>query len=205
MKRLLAILIAGLAVMNISLLESQNLKQLTVDDCIKIGLTNSKGLKISKSKIDFAYSKSKEVDACMLPAFKLNAGYTRLSSVNPGSISIDPTKLDFTKMDPIEIKTLSDIGQMFGGIFPVILNNYTFKASVTQPIFTGYRLESNSRLMEYNANAAVEDQKKDAQQLIVDIESAYWSYYGAMEFKKSVEENINQVKGHLTDIQNFLN
>ena len=139
----------------------------------------------------------------MLPAFKLNAGYTRLSSVNPGSISIDPTKLDFTKMDPIEIKTLSDIGQMFGGIFPVILNNYTFKASVTQPIFTGYRLESNSRLMEYNANAAVEDQKKDAQQLIVDIESAYWSYYGAMEFKKSVEENINQVKGHLTDIQNF--
>ena len=198
MNRLSVILVIFFITMNISLLESQNSKQLTLDDCIKIGLTNSKGLKVSKSKIDFANSKSKEVDAGMLPALRVNAGYTRLSSVNPTVISAGhPTG------NPMIDTIMGQIGQAFSGLFPIILNNYTFKATVTQPIFTGFRLENNSKLMEYNAGASIEDMKKDAQQLIVDIESAYWAYYGALEFKKSVDENIKQVKSHLTDIQNF--
>ena len=199
MKRLLVILATFLVAMNISLLESQNLKQLTVEDCIKIGLKNSKGLKVSKSKIDFANSKSKEVDAGRLPALKLNAGYTRLSSIDAFNLPMGVSPSDTSMLS----KVMTQLGRSFSGLFPVILNNYALKATVTQPIFTGYRLENNSKLMEYNIQASEEDLKKDAQQLIVDIESAYWSYYGAMEFKKSVEENIKQVKGHLTDIQNF--
>ncbi|MDQ1266256.1 MAG: hypothetical protein QG635_1408 [Bacteroidota bacterium] len=154
-------------------------KILTLEDCIKIGMEQSKTLKISESKLYQAVQKTEEVNAGMLPSLKFNASYTRLSEV-----------------DKFAMGTF---------VYPSIVDQYAVRMSLQQPVFTGFRLSSSSKMNEKFAEAAKTDLNKDRSQLIYDIKSAFWSYYKATEFNKSLLQNIEQVKAHLDDIQSFYN
>jgi outer membrane protein len=167
----------------------QGTQVLSLDDCIKLGLEQNKTLKISKSKVESADAKSSEVDAAMLPSLKLTGVYTRLSEVEPFKVSIPNGSGGYNEM----------------AISPVVLNNYQFKLTLQQPLFTGSRLSGNSDLMDYNAQASREDLKKDEAQLIFDIKNAFWSHFNALQLVKTVNENIGQVEGHLKDIESFYN
>jgi outer membrane protein len=157
----------------------QENKALTLDECIKTGMDNSKSLKIAKYKMESAEEKLREVNTAYLPALKFMGNYTRLSAVDP-----------FTVMGIT--------------IAPNILDNYTAKLSLTQPIFTGGRISGNSEMMEANLQASKADYNKEKSQLVYDVKTAFWNYYKAIETKKSIEENIKQVEAHLKDIENMM-
>jgi outer membrane protein TolC len=179
MKRFTILILSLFLIQN---LYSQEKKALSIEDCIKIGIENSKTLSVSASKIDFAKAKSSEIDAGMLPSLKLNAGYSRLSNIPPAAITF--------------------MGYTFV-IAPTFLDNYSTRLSLQQTLFAGNRLTSNSDIMEMQAKASVEDFNKDKSQLLLDIKNAYWSLYKAIMLRKSVDENITQMKSHLTDIENM--
>jgi outer membrane protein TolC len=166
---------------------SQDNHVLTLDECIKLGLVQNKTLKISKSKVESADAKSLEVDAAMLPSLKLTGVYTRLSEVEPFKVKIPSSSGGTTEM----------------AISPIVLNNYQFKLTLQQSLFTGFRLSNSSNMMEYNSLATREDLKKDEAQLILDIKNTFWSHFNAIQLVKTVNENIEQVEGHLRDIENF--
>ena len=155
---------------------SQSDKVLSLDNCIKLGLEQNKTLEISKSKVESANAKSGEVDAAMLPPLKMTGSYTRPSEV---------------------------INKAGGFTIPFIADNYMLKISLQQPVFTGFRLKSNSEIMEYNFSSAKEDYRKDEAQLILDIKNAYWSHFNANQLVKTINETIGQVEVHLKDIENF--
>lgn len=157
---------------------------LIVEDAIELGLKNSKVLNSSLASYKFSEARLKEVNASRLPSLKFSAGYTRLSAVDPFNIT--------TPFGTFEIS-------------PSILNNYSTKLSLAQPLFTGFRLKSSSDIAEYTANASNEDYNKDRKELIYNIRNAYWSLFKATQLKKVVDENVQQIKAHLTDAQNLLN
>jgi outer membrane protein len=161
-----------------SVLAAQEKRLLSVDDCVQIGLDKNKSIGISKTKIDLSNARVKEVNTQMLPSLKLNASYTRLSPVDPFSI------MGFT-------------------VSPSILDNYITKLSLSQPLFTGFKLKSNLEISEYNALATEKDFSKDKVQLVYDIKNAYWNLYKAIEIKKVIVQNIEQINTHLTDIENL--
>lgn len=161
----------------------QERRSLTIEECIAIGTQQSKSIFISRSKAAAAREKSSETDAAGLPSLKLSGSYSRLSPVTPFTISMGPT----TQIT----------------ISPSILNNYQARLTLTQPLFTGFRLSGTSEMMEYTAAASEEDLRRDQSQLVLDITNSYWSYYKAIEFKRSVEENLSQIGAHLADIQNM--
>ena len=156
----------------------------TLEDCVKLGLERNKTLKISKTKVLSADEKLSEINAAMLPSLRLTGIYTRLSEVEPFRIKVDTSGQERV-------------------ISPVVLNNTQFKLTLSQPLFMGNRLSSNSDMMEYNFRASEEDQKKDEAQLVFDIKNAYWSHFNSLQLVKTVNENINQVEGHLNDVENF--
>ncbi len=159
---------------------TQNTKIVSLEDCIKIGIDNSKTLKISKLKIISAQERLNEVKTAQLPALKLNGSYTRLSPV-----------------DPFKIGAMQ--------ISPSILNNYSTKLTLSQPVFTGNRLSSNTELTEFNSLAAETDFSKDKNQLVLDIKVAYWNYAKSIRLKETLEKNVLQVKARLTDLENLYN
>ena len=83
---------------------AQTTKVLTLDEAIKLGVDNSRQLKISQSKANAAGEKYKEYEANEIPSVKINAGYTRLSPIDPFTVQFPGFP------EPITL-------------FPVILNN----------------------------------------------------------------------------------
>lgn len=163
-----------------SYLFGQDVKVVSLEDCIKLGIENSKTLKISKSKIIAAKEKLNEVKTSQLPVLRLSGSYSRLSPV-----------------DPFQIGSMQ--------ISPSILNNYSARLTLSQPLFTGNRLSSNTELTEFNSLAAETDFSKDKNQLILDIKTAYWNYAKSLKVKETLEKNIFQVKSRLQDLENLYN
>lgn len=175
-------------------LSAQELRKLTVEEALQIGLENSKSLHASQMKAEFASAKKSETNAARLPSLKLSAGYTRLSDVPPGQFSIPANA--FAPGVPVTDVTST--------LSPTILNTYTLKATVQQQLFTGFRLENNSKVAELSEKASRQDLEKDKTDMIYAIRLAYWNLFRATEVKKVVDENVDQVQAHLKDAQNLL-
>jgi outer membrane protein len=157
----------------------------TLDESIQIGLKNSKNLKISRSKLLGSEAKITETTSQLLPKLSLSAGYTRLSDVPPFVVNIP--------IFPAPVK-----------IQDVVLNNYSVKVSLQQPLFTGFRLLSLKSASEKIREAFSADFDKDANEEAFNIINAYWNYFKAQKLKEYLDENLKQEDAHLTDTKNFL-
>lgn len=161
---------------------AQEKLQLTVEQAIETGLQNSKMLHSSLMKVKGAEAKVKEANALRLPSLKLSARYTRLSEVDPFVISTP-----------------------FGSfpIAPGIFDTWGAQASLFQPLFTGFRLVGNIEMNEQLSNATNEEYNKDKSELVFNVKSAYWSLFKATQFKKVMDETVDQIKAHLEDANNL--
>ncbi|MCB0834245.1 MAG: TolC family protein [Bacteroidetes bacterium] len=175
-------------------LAAQESRKLTVEDAVRLGLENSKSLGIAEKKIDGASAKSGEAFAQRLPSLKLSAAYTRLSDVPAGKFTI-PADAFGAGFPPAPVTST---------ISPAILNSYGLKATIQQPVFTGFRLENNQKMAQLSETAARLDFEGDKNDFVYEVRSAYWNLFRAIEVKKVVDENIDQVKAHLKDAQNLL-
>ncbi len=165
-----------------SLIFAQNKISLTIDEAVSLGLRNSKNLKVADSKIRFSTAKTDEAEAQLLPSLKLMTGYTRLSNVQPFIINFQGRELE---------------------VSPTILNNYSIRLGLQYVLFSGFRLESNAKIMELNTLAAKEDYAAEESNLVANIQILYWSIKNAEEILVSTNENIRQVEAHIQDLENF--
>ena len=159
--------------------------ELTLKESLEIGLKNSKDLKISYSKLVSASAQVTSVTSQLLPQLTFNAGYTRLSSIPPFEVSMP------FLAQPIVVS-------------PVVLDNYTLKTSLQQPLFTGFRLTSLREAAKSNYDAANSDYQNDMNEIAFKIHDAFWNYYEARLNDSVLGENLNQIKQHLEDTKNFL-
>ena len=60
-------------------------------------------------------------------------------------------------------------------------------------------------MADYSAQAQKQDYTKDEHDLIYNIKNAYWTLYKANQLKTVVDENVNQIKAHLEDVNNMFN
>jgi len=156
---------------------------LTIEESIAIGLENSKQLHSSQMKLQYADAKAGEAAAGLYPSLKAQASYQKLSNIPEFQIALPGLP--------------SPIG------FPVILNNYTTKATLQQPLFTGWKLQSGANSAEYTAEASKKDVENDKAELVFNIKSAYWNLYRAKDIKRVSDENVSQISSHLDDIQSM--
>ncbi len=164
-------------------------RTLTLEQCLELGLANSKGLHASQMAVEASAEKLKEVTASRLPSLKFSANYTRLSEVPPFAVSL-----------PL---AAAPSGSNTFVISPSYFNNYTLKLSFQQPLFTGFRLQAGESMARLNAGASEQDLSRDRSETVFAIQNAYWSLVKARESRKVVDENVEQVKAHLADVRSF--
>ncbi len=160
-------------------------QKLTLKESLEIGMKNSKELKISHSKLVSASAQVTAANSYLLPQLNFSAGYMRLSNIPPFQVFIPPII-----PKPITIS-------------PVILDDWTMKLSLQQPLFTGFRLTSLSSAAKYNYDAAESEFKNDKNNEAMKIQSAFWNYYKAEQNDKVLDENLLQIKQHLDDTKSF--
>jgi outer membrane protein TolC len=157
----------------------------TLKELLETGFQNSKDLKISNSKVVSSSAKIDEIISQFFPQLTFNAGYTRLSDVPAFEVSIPNI--------PQPIK-----------LYDMILDNYSMKLSLQQPLFTGFRLSSLKNSSEFLNNASELDLQKDKNELALNIQIAYWNYYKTKLLKLYIDDIVKTNEIHLEDTKNLM-
>lgn len=163
-------------------IEAQVIKKLSLDEALTIGIENNKILRSSYYQSVAGQSKYDETKTLGLPSLKLNASYTRLSEVDPFSITTPFGNFD---------------------INPVILNSYSAKLTLQQPIYTGNRISGAIDATKYLSLASTEDFNKQLHDTKYSIKNAYWNLYRAILMNKVLTETYNNISARTTDAKNL--
>ncbi|MCU0244598.1 MAG: TolC family protein [Acidobacteria bacterium] len=159
-------------------------RPLSLDEAVAAGLAASPALHASRMKVEASAARAREVAAGRLPAFRLGAGYTRLSEVPPFQVTLP--------VSPVPIV----VSQNY-------FNNWNLRLSVQQPLFTGFRLEAGAESARLLEGSAAADLERDRAELVFAVKSAYWGLAKALEVEAVVGENVRQVAEHLKDVRAF--
>ena len=166
-----------------ALLSAQN--KLTLKDALQLGLSNSKSLKISKAKVDYNEAKIDEIKSQFYPQLKFSAAYSRLSDIPPFEI--------VTPFLPTPIK-----------IQEPVLDTYTLKLTLQQPLFTGFKLTSVKNMNSLIKASVDAEYSKEINEEAMNIYTAFWNFYKTKQVKKLIDENLMAVEAHLSDTKNYL-
>lgn len=145
---------------------AQQKMALTIEQAVQIGLENSKSLRTSQFRVQAAEAKASETATIGLPSLKVSGSYTRLSEVPPSAFDnpINPA------LPPIVIA-------------PAIMNNYGAKATLQQPLFTGWKISGAEDAAEYSSEATKQDFQKDKADVIYNIKAHTGIYTGRTNSK----------------------
>jgi outer membrane protein len=160
-------------------------KAYTLEESIKFGLENSFEIKIANSELKYSLAKIDEVASQMLPQLSFNASYARFSDVPPFEVNVP--------ISPAPIK-----------IQDAILNNYSLKLSLQQPIFTGFRLSSLKSSANLNYSAEETEFEKSKNDKALAISNAYWNYYKTQNTVNLLKENLESLNNHLHNTTKFV-
>lgn len=182
MKAILTLMIFG-CILNAAIAQSPD--SLSLDECIQIALENNAGLKIHSHKIDAASNILKSSQVSRYPTVNLNANYSRLSEIPPFSIETGaPPPF------PEEI-VVSD----------AILDYYSSKASVVQPVFTGFRLSEKIKIDKSRMQISHSEKELSANELITNVEHAFWNICKLKETGLLLLENKKILQEHKDDAE----
>lgn len=176
------ILIWALAALN---LFPESSSRRSLDECIEIGLSNSKIIQESRIAASLTRERVAEARAGFLPSLTLKAAYQRLSETEPATISLPSPSTGSVEFPPS------------------IANQYSLGASLKQPLFTGFRLLSSVSKARNAADRSLQDYETVRLNLIFHIKMTYYNLAKAVESQKVVEESLDQVSAHLQDVKNY--
>ena len=166
-------------------LYGQTVKTLSIDEAIRLGLENSKQLKVSGTKLDAAKAKRLQYWNAQIPAVTYTGNYARLSD------NVAP----FTIRTPTGGETVLN---------PQILNQFTNRLSVSQVVFAGYRAIRFYESSQFLEKAAALDIDKDKIEVKNNIVAAFYNLYKLQASSNILTENANVLRGRLNDVKNFV-
>jgi outer membrane protein len=155
-------------------------RTLTLDEAIKLGLDNSKVLKLSQNKIDRAVSQYNQAKDNILPTGNASFAYNRAE--------IPANKLSFGT------QSLS---------LPKSADAYLGTVSVDETIFGGHKLRYARESTELLTQVARLDADNDKDQITYDIINAYYNLYKVLQSKKVVLQNLESIDQQIKQSQRF--
>jgi len=155
-------------------------RPITLDEAVKLGLANSKTLKLSQSKIDEAVSQYNQVKDNVLPTGSVSFAYNRAQ--------IPYNHLNFGEE---------------GINLPKSANAYLGIASLNETIFAGGKLKYAQQSNKILTDISRLDADKDRDQITYQIISAYYNLYKVLQSQKVVKQNLETIDAQIHQSQRF--
>lgn len=156
-------------------------RMLTLDEAIKLGIQNSKVLKLSQSKIEQAVSQYNQAKDEALPTGKASFTYNRAQ--------IPANKLDFGPESSLSL--------------PKSANAYLGTVTLNETIFAGGKYKYARESTDLLTKVARLDAEKDKDEITYDIISEYYNLYKVLQSKKVVEQNLTSIDQQIHQSQRF--
>ncbi len=157
----------------------------TLEECIGLGLKNSRSLHTAALRNRQLQAGLAEAGTARLPSLSLGARYSRLSPLAGGTVSSGPPfNVTFTLPSTIE-------------------DNYSLTASLQQPLFTGLRIRHSIAQARALLEQGRSDYRQSRQELLYQVSLGFWNLVKAQEALRFIRDNIEQVKAHLKEIDDL--
>ncbi|MGB9642650.1 MAG: TolC family protein, partial [Candidatus Ratteibacteria bacterium] len=149
---------------------------LSLEDSIRIAIDNNPKIKISQARIDQAYYQKEIAKTNFLPKISSSFNYTYLGKNRP--ISFNPLFPSFKVTDD---------------------NLYTVSFKVTQPIFTGWKIETAYQVGKESFEKTKIDYETEIQNLVLDVKKAYFNVLKAQRLLETSLRYRESLQNHLKD------
>lgn len=170
----------ALIVLSLPFAASAQDRTITLDEAIKLGLENSKTLKLSNSKVEQAVSEYNQAKDEALPTGKVSYGY------NHAEIPANRLALGSESFN------LPNRADAYLGIL-----------TLNQTIFAGGKLKYARQSTDLLTQVARLDVENDKDQITYDIISSYYNLYKVLQSKKVVAQNLTTVDAQIKQAQRF--
>lgn len=155
-------------------------RTITLDEAIKLGLDNSKVLKLSQSKVEQAVSEYNQAKDEALPTGKISYGY------NHAEIPANKLALGAESFN-----------------LPSRADAYLGILTLNQTIFGGNKLKYARQSTDLLTQVARLNVTNDKDQITYDIISSYYSLYKVLQSKKVVAQNLSTIDAQIKQAQRF--
>ncbi len=142
-------------------------RTITLDEAVKLGIENSKVLKLSKSKIDEAISQYEQAKDKSLPTASASFGYDR-AEIPANTIKFGSESIGLPKND----------------------NAWLGTVSASETILGAHKLKYARESTELLSQVSRLDADNDKDQITYDVIDAYYNLYKVLQSKKVVEQNL---------------
>ncbi|WP_442589593.1 TolC family protein [Pedobacter sp. AW31-3R] len=163
------------------ILYAQNVKKLSIQEAIQLGIENSKNLKLSQNKIDQALSQLEIVKDNALPTAKASLIYNHAE--------IPTNKLVIGGAEAINLPKRADA--------------YLATAAVEQLVYGGGKLKYARESTRLLSDVARLDADKNKEEVSYAVINTYYALYKVAQSKKVVDQNLASIASQLKQSQRF--
>jgi outer membrane protein len=165
--------------------EAQN-RTISLEEAVRLGVQNSKQLKLAQNKIDQATSQLEQAKDERLPTAKVSAGYSHALMLSrnfalPSSDGSDPKNMQF----------------------PFDNTLYQATLSINEPIINGHRYRYARESASLLVQSSKLDADKDKDEIVYNVINAYINFYKIQQNQKIVAQNLEDVDQKLNEIKKF--
>jgi outer membrane protein len=163
---------------------------LSLEESVKLALSNNKDLKVIEEKVREAQSRVDETGTSFFPKLTASAGYTRL--------------------DVAPFLPTSRFSSLFGAFAPAnlpreiqigIVDNYSTSLRLEQPLFTGGKLANNYEITRLDERNAETDLRRASDELVFEVERSYFGCVKALKYEVVAGQSVKELGAHLKDVQ----
>ncbi len=159
-------------------------KVYTLSDSVREALENNWSVKAKKEKVEESEFARRQAKADFMPVLSTSYGYTRLDEVQMSSAQ---TFGPFT----IPSRELNE------------QNNFQWKGTITQPLFTGHALTSAYELSKLGIDLSMIDLELEKLDLALKVKEAYFNILGADKSVEVAQSAVESLESHLKVARNF--
>lgn len=156
-------------------------RTLTLDEAVKLGIQNSKALKLSQSKIDQAVSQYNQAKDRVLPTGNASFAYDR-AQIPANMLSLGP-KESFN--------------------LPSSANAYLGIVSLNETILQGGKLKYAQQSTDLLTKVSKLDADKDKDDITYDVISSFYNLYKVLQSIKVVQQNLTTIDAQIHQAQRF--
>ncbi|OQY14918.1 MAG: hypothetical protein B6I32_08450 [Desulfobacterium sp. 4572_20] len=166
--------------------------ELTLEESIKIALDQSLSIYSAKEEIKAKEFEELSAKADFLPKLSSSYTYTRLDNG-----TVNDAKYTTYPYNPLT-------GSHFPrSVSPLDTNTYQFNITVTQPLFTGWRLTILREIASLGVDTAKIQKEAAIQDLVLNVKEAYFGILKAEKLENVAKQAVEQLKANLVVSQAF--
>ena len=163
------------------------LDTITVEQAVQEALRVNPTIQAVEQNAAAAAASVREARSAWFPEVSGAVSYRRLSE-----------NVDYT----VDLPGQSGAGTQPVTFAPAILNRYSTRASVTQPLFTGFRIPNRHDAAQARTEAARAEVVSTEQTVAFKTRAAYWELYRAQAQLEATAKSVALIERRLTDVRN---